>query len=135
MCPSGLSGIITTSAMDSRHGSSLLWCSKGPMNTTGRSDSGICALNPYRSSRSAGMRRLRIPMSLLIAPVVPEPAKITAVESSPCTHSRMIRRASSRSRVVCRPVPLDSVWVLAYRGSTSVRMKSSMKSRARPLAV
>ena len=27
--------------------------------------------------------------------------------------SRMIARASSRSRVVCRPVPLDSVWVLA----------------------
>ena len=59
------------------------------------------------------MRRLRIPISLLIAPVVPEPAKITAVEASPLTHSRMIRRASSRSRVVCRPVPLDSVCVLA----------------------
>jgi hypothetical protein len=38
-------------------------------------------------------------------------------------------------RVVCRPVPLDSVWVLAYRGSTSSRMKSSMKRSARPEAV
>jgi hypothetical protein len=37
MWPSASSGIVTTSAIDSRHGSSLLWCSKGPMNTTGRS--------------------------------------------------------------------------------------------------
>ena len=35
------------------------------------------------------------------------------VSSSPPTASRMMRRASSRSRVVCSPVPLDSVWVLA----------------------
>ena len=40
-------------------------------------------------------------------PVQPDPAKITTVSSSPCTASWMIRRASSRSRVVCRPVPLD----------------------------
>ena len=33
------------------------------------------------------------------------------------------------------PVPLDSVWVLAYRGSTSQRMKSSRKPSARPEAV
>ena len=42
--PSGSSGITTTSAIDSRHGSSLEWCSKGPMKTTGRSPRGIaCA--------------------------------------------------------------------------------------------
>ena len=52
-------------------------------------------------------------MSLSIAPVQPEPAKMTTVSSSPPTASRMIARASSRSRVVCRPVPLDSVCVLA----------------------
>jgi len=34
-----------------------------------------------------------------------------------------------------RPVPLDSVWVLAYRGRTSLRMKSSTKPSARPEAV
>ena len=43
MCPSRSSGITTTSAIDSRHGSSLLWCSNGPMKTTGRSSRGICA--------------------------------------------------------------------------------------------
>ena len=59
------------------------------------------------------MRRLSRPISLSIAPVDPEPQKITTVSSSPPTASRMIRRASSRSRVVCRPVPLDSVCVLA----------------------
>ena len=59
------------------------------------------------------MRRPRTPISLSIAPVQPEPEKITTVSSSPPTASRMIRRASSRSRVVCSPVPLDSVWVLA----------------------
>ena len=60
-------------------------------------------------------------ISFATAPVQPEPAKITATESSPPTQSRMISRASSRSRVVCSPVPDDSVWVLAYRGSTSSR--------------
>jgi hypothetical protein len=76
-----------------------------------------------------------MPTSLSIAPVEPEPVKITQVELSPPTALRMISRASSRSRLVCRPVPLDSVWVFAYRGRTSVRMKSSMKLSARPLAV
>ena len=52
-------------------------------------------------------------MSLSMAPVHPEPAKMTTVSSSPPTASRMIRRASSRRRVVCRPVPEDSVCVLA----------------------
>ena len=74
-------------------------------------------------------------MSLSIAPVLPEPAKITATSSSPPRAWWMIERASSRSRVVCSPVPLDSVWVLAYRGSTSLRTKSSTKPTARPEAV
>jgi hypothetical protein len=76
-----------------------------------------------------------MPISLSIAPVLPEPAKITTVSSSPPTAALMMARASSRNRVVCRPVPLDSVWVLAYRGSTSSRMKSSRKPSARPEAV
>jgi hypothetical protein len=58
------------------------------------------------------MRRLRMPMSLSMAPVLPDPVKRTIV-SGPPTASRMIRRASSRSRVVCSPVPELSVWVLA----------------------
>ncbi len=52
-------------------------------------------------------------MSLSIAAVEPAPQKMTTVSSPPPMASRMMRRASSRSRVVCRPVPLDSVWVLA----------------------
>ena len=76
-----------------------------------------------------------MPIIRSMAPVLPEPAKITAVESSPWTWWWMSRRASSRSRVVWSPVPLASVWVFAYRGSTSCRMKSSMKSRLRPDAV
>ena len=59
------------------------------------------------------MRSPRMPTSLSTAAVLPEPEKITTVSSSPPTASRMIRRASSRSRVVCSPVPLASVWVLA----------------------
>ena len=72
---------------------------------------------------------------LSMAAVEPVPVKITTVSSSPPTASRMIRRASSRSRVVCSPVPDDSVCVFAYRGSTSSRMNRSMKSSARPDAV
>ena len=52
-------------------------------------------------------------MSLSMAPVEPEPAKMTAVLASPRTAALMMARASSRSRVVCRPVPLDSVCVFA----------------------
>ena len=60
------------------------------------------------------MRRLRMPMSLSTAAVEPEPQKMTACSSrSAPTASRMMSRASSRKRVVCRPVPLDSVCVLA----------------------
>ena len=40
MWPSASSGITTTSAIDSRQGSSLEWCSYGPMNTTGRRSGG-----------------------------------------------------------------------------------------------
>ena len=39
MRPSASSRMVTTSAIDSRQGSSLLWCSYGPTNTTGRSSS------------------------------------------------------------------------------------------------
>jgi hypothetical protein len=44
--PSTSSGIVTRSAIDSRQGSSLLWCSYGPMKTTGRSPAGIEARKP-----------------------------------------------------------------------------------------
>ena len=83
------------------------------MNTTGRWSGGICAVSCQRSSRVDGMRSPSTPISLSIAAVQPDPVKITTVSSSPCTASWMIRRASSRSRVVCRPVPLLSVCVLA----------------------
>ena len=59
-----------------------------------------------------------------------EPQNTTTVSSSPPTASRTIRRASSRSVVVCRPVPLDSVWVLAYADITRSRMKSSMNDKS-----
>ena len=81
------------------------------------------------------MRSSRMPISLFTAAVAPEPQKMTRSSSVPPTASRMIRRASSRSRLVCRPVPELSVWVLAYSGSTASRMKSSMKSIDRPDAV
>jgi hypothetical protein len=112
-CPSASSGIVTTSAIDSRHGSSLLWCSKGPMKTTGRCCFGMVALKPYRRSRSAGMRNPRIPTTLSIAAVDPLPVKITTVSSVPCTLRWMAARASSRNLVVCSPVPDASVWVFA----------------------
>ena len=43
----------------------------------------------------------------------PEPQKRTTSPAVPPTADRMSWRASSRSRVVWRPVPDDSVWVLA----------------------
>ena len=76
-----------------------------------------------------------MPTRRSIAAVLPEPTKMTAVESSPPTAARTISRASSRSLDVARPVPLASVWVFAYRGSTSSRTKSSTKVSARPEAV
>jgi hypothetical protein len=105
------------------------------MKTTGRSASGIWALSWYRSSSPAGIRSSRMPISLLTAAVAPEPQKMTRSSSVPPTASRITRRASSRSLLVCRPVPELSVWVLAYLGSTASRMKSSMKSSDLPEAV
>ena len=49
----------------------------------------------------------------LKAKVEPEPQKITECSSVPPTAARMTSRASSRNRVVCRPVPELSVCVLA----------------------
>ena len=83
------------------------------MNTTGRSAGGMWSVRWWASSSTDETRSPSTPISFAIAPVHPEPAKSTTVSSSPPTASRMISRASSRSRVVCRPVPLDSVWVLA----------------------
>ena len=76
--PSRSSRIVTTSAIDSRHGSSLQWCSNGPMNTTGRCSGGIRERRSQRSSRSAGMRRLSTSTRRLTAAVDPEPQKMTA---------------------------------------------------------
>jgi len=47
------------------------------------------------------------------AAVAPEPQKITRWPAVPPTALWMIWRASSRSRLVARPVPELSVWVLA----------------------
>ena len=114
MRPSASSWMVTTSAMDSRHGSSLEWCSYGPMNTTGRSAAGIWSRSPKRSSSSAGRRRPSTSTSLWMAPVDPDPAKMTtwSAGSAP-TAAAMMARASSRKREVWRPVPDDSVCVLA----------------------
>jgi hypothetical protein len=54
-----------------------------------------------------------MPTSLLTAAVAPDPQKITRCSSVPSTAWWISRRASSRSRVVCSPVPELSVWVLA----------------------
>ena len=43
-----------------------------------------------------------------------------------------MERASARKRVVCMPVADAVVCVLAYTGSTSARMKSSIPSSALP---
>ena len=83
------------------------------MKTTGRCARGTWAESWWRWSRSAGSRMPRIPTSLSMAAVVPLPQKMTTVSSSPLTDRWIWARASSRSRVVCSPVPLLSVWVLA----------------------
>ena len=63
---------------------------------------------------AAGMRRPRMVIRRSMAPVEPEPAKITACSDlSPPTQRRTMSRASSRNRVVWRPVPDVSVCVLA----------------------
>ncbi len=98
--------IVTTSATDSRHGSSFEWCSYGPMNTTGR------------SRRASSSTRI----SVSIAAVEPDPQKSTTSSSLPPTAPWMTRRASSRNAVVCNPVADASVCVFAYSGSTRSRM-------------
>ena len=44
MWPSMSCGMVTTSAIDSRQGISLEWCSNGPMKTTGRRSAGMCCI-------------------------------------------------------------------------------------------
>jgi hypothetical protein len=105
------------------------------MNTAGRSSGPIRPLNPYRSSKSAGIRRFSTWIRRSTAPVVPLPQNTTACSSVAPTQRRTIARASSRNRVVCNPVPDDSVCVLAYSGSTASRTKSSMNDNERPDAV
>ena len=123
MWPSRSSRIITTSAMDSRHGSSLLWCSYGPMNTTGRWSAGIRDAQVPAVVEVGRQAQVEHVDERLMAAVEPDPQKITAWRSgSPPTPSSTRRRASSRKRVVCSPVPDDSVWVFAYSGRTASRM-------------
>ena len=74
-------------------------------------------------------------MSLSIAAVLPEPQNTTTSSAVPLTARWTVRRASSRSAVVCRPVADASVCVLAYRGRTRVRIASSMNDSERPEAV
>jgi hypothetical protein len=99
MWPSASSPMATTSAADSRQGSRLEWCSNGPTSTTGRGRAAVPS--PSR------------PTSLATAPVAPDPVKMTRSWSVPPTASWIAWRACSRSRVVWRPVPELSVWVLA----------------------
>ncbi|GAA3348977.1 hypothetical protein GCM10020358_69450 [Amorphoplanes nipponensis] len=113
MWPSGPAAIGTTSAIVSRQGSSLEWCSYGPTRTTGRSPAGMAAVRAYRSARASGSRSPRIATSLLIAAVAPEPQNSTTSSGPAPTLPAMIRRASSRRAPVCRPVAEASVWVLA----------------------
>jgi hypothetical protein len=117
----------TTSAADSRQGSRFEWCSNGPTNTTGRAPAGLAGPAGRPSSSS--------PTSLATAAVAPDPANMTRSWSVPPTAWWITWRACSRSRVVWRPVPELSVWVLAYQGRTRSRMASSTKSSARPEAV
>ena len=86
MWPSASSPMTTTSAIDSRQGSSLEWCSYGPTKTTGRSASGMRPASWYRSSRPLGSRSSRMPISLFTAAVAPDPQKMT--RSSPCRRPR-----------------------------------------------
>ena len=90
---------------------------------------------PHEDNRPRAPAELRTRMSRSIAAVAPDPQKTTTSSSPPPTARWTIRRASSRRRVVCRPVAEASLWVFAYRGSTESRMTSSTKSRERPDAV
>ena len=122
--PLASSPTATTSAADSRQGRRLEWCSNGPTSTSGR--------GPGPAARTPSSSR---PTSLATAAVAPDPQKITRSWSVPPTAWWITWRACSRSRVVWRPVPELSVWVLAYQGRTWSRMASSTKPRARPDAV
>ena len=85
------SRIATTSAIDSRHGSSLEWCSNGPMNTTGRSSAGS-RRELVAVLEVGGMRRPRMPISLSIAAGRARSRRRSPrSSSSPPTASRMIR--------------------------------------------
>jgi hypothetical protein len=74
-------------------------------------------------------------MSRLIAAVAPEPQKMILSSGPPPSAPWMIRRASSRRAVVCRPVKEASVCVLAYHGRTCRAIYASMEARERPEAV
>ena len=95
----------------------------------------MSADRPCSASRRSGIRSPSARTTLSIAAVAPEPQNSTTSWSEPPTASCTIRRASSRRRIVWRPVADDSVCVFAYSGSTSLRMKSSMKLSDRPDAV
>ena len=102
MPPSRSSPMATTSAADSRHGSSLEWCSYGPTRTTGRSRSGT-------GDRPGRLGSPSSRVSLSTAAVDPEPQKMTRSSSVPPTARWIPARACSRSRVVRRPVAELSV--------------------------
>ena len=123
MWPPSSSPITTTSATDSRHGSSLEWCSYGPTNTTGRTAGASGRRSPSRAT------------SLLTAAVAPEPQNSTTSSAEAPTARWMVARACSRSRPVCDPVAEASVCVFAYIGRTRSRMKSSTNPSPRPEAV
>ena len=74
-------------------------------------------------------------VSLSTPAVAPEPQKTTRSSGPAPTARAILALACSRSRVVRRPVVELSLWVLAYPGSTRVRIASSTKSSARPDAV
>ena len=81
-------GWSTTSAIDSRQGSSLEWCSYGPMNTTGPlvgAGSARTAGSGRRGRRGSAARGCR--PACRSRRSRPEPQKITTVSSSPPTAS------------------------------------------------
>ena len=99
------SRIVTRSAIDSRHGSSLLWCSNGPTNTTGRcSARDLRPRGPSGRRGPPGCRMLRTSTRRLIGGGRARAAEHDRMAlGSPPTPSRTSRRASSRKRVVWRP--------------------------------
>ena len=80
------------------------------------------------------MRRPSSPTSLLTAAVAPLPVKRTTSSGPAWTAAAMAARASSRRRVMTRPVVEMAVWVLAYSGRTPASAAST-KARERPVAV